>query len=454
MGGGLHDWQEKWPPWERRASVPGLYDWTGLLQRVEEVAQRFPGRWIIHHDADEIRRAPAALPGATLAEALAWAQVAGFNAVQFHVRTYAPTDDAFEQGAHPELHFKHYLPEHVDHGLPHIKAWIQPGPRVDLHTHAGHQVLFEDRRVCPLPFLLKHYPIRGQAHGERKVLIERFPRYSSVERAKNWHVQYDSYLAKESWQAMGEGRAAPNFLRDPATLIRESDPVTIVTLTRFPEIFERLAASVNRCEPTRRRIVVTSGFAAIDPRWRNYGWEIIEGEEPFRFARNANLGIMAAGTDDVFLVNDDVQLLMPLIDHLAAAPFAITTPQVIGGINNRLASAHTQMSGGGWVQSLEPIPFVSVLLRRKMLQQVGLLDEGFPGYGGEDVEYCDRAQEHGFAMGVVAGVPVKHGYGDKLYSSSFFRVMSAAERNAGIHVGEQRRRQLAEEREARKLTEG
>ena len=86
-------------------------------------------------------------------------------------------------------------------------------------------MLFEGRKVCPEPFILKHYPIRSQAHGERKVLKERFPRYSPTERARQWHVQYDDYVNN------------PKFVLNPRDLREDQRPVTIVTLTRFPDIF-------------------------------------------------------------------------------------------------------------------------------------------------------------------------------------------------------------------------
>jgi len=68
--------------------------------------------------------------------------------------------------------------------------------------------------VFPVRFVLRHYPIRSQAHGERKVFAERRPRYAEQERALGWHVQYDDVV---------EGTS---FVHDPATLKRY-DPVGI-----------------------------------------------------------------------------------------------------------------------------------------------------------------------------------------------------------------------------------
>jgi glycosyltransferase involved in cell wall biosynthesis len=404
---------ETWP-----SEAPGFYDWTGLLKRIEEIAAAHPGRWIIFHDADEIRTAPAQLAGADLALGLYIAQNHGANAVEFHVRTFTPVEEGWSAGRDPQAYFQYLVPQHIDSRIAHVKAWIQPEARVDLRTHGGHQVLFDNRKIYGLPFLLKHYPIRSQAHGEKKVLQERRPRYNPEERAKQWHVQYDCY------------GSSPRFVGDPAELYRDR-PVTILTLTRFPEIFARLADSVDRWEPTRRRIVVTSGGAAIERQ----GWLVIRGIEPFVFGRNANLGIAAAGgDDDILLVNDDVEFTEPIIDELGWAAdqgAGLITPQVIGdGINHPMAYASRPLSVRSAFTS-SYLPFVCVLLRRQTIAQCGALAERFTGYGSEDVEFCGRAQARGFRM-AVSRARVKHGFGEHRYSSSFLRVMTSAQREQSM----------------------
>jgi hypothetical protein len=47
--------------------------------------------------------------------------------------------------------------------------------------------------VFPYKFLTKHYPIRSQTQGERKVLRERHGRWNPEEKARGWHVQYDRF---------------------------------------------------------------------------------------------------------------------------------------------------------------------------------------------------------------------------------------------------------------------
>jgi len=213
--------------------------------------------------------------------------------------------------------------------------------------------------------------------------------------------------------------------------------VSIVTLTRFNDIFSALSCSIAAYEHLEhtRRIVVTSGEVKID---HESGWEVIEGIEPFIYARNANLGIQIAGRDDVLLVNDDVQIQSPIIDTLRQIShdypnIGVLSPQIIGdGINNLQAMARFPLRQTLTLSSSPLLPFVWVYLPRRILDAVGLLDESFTGYGGDDEDWCLRALAKGFKLGITGKVKVKHGFGDRKYSSSFYRVMTAQQRDASL----------------------
>jgi hypothetical protein len=88
-----------------------------------------------------------------------------------------------------------------------IKCWQNPGCRVDLSELFGEGARFPGRRVFPVSFILRHYPIRGETHGRKKVLAERLPRYDAAERQDGWHVQYNAFADGET-----------SFLWDPAVL--------------------------------------------------------------------------------------------------------------------------------------------------------------------------------------------------------------------------------------------
>jgi hypothetical protein len=166
--------------------------WRDILARVAEVSGEVAADWYLFVNADEFREAPFA--GATLRDGLREVDELGFNAVNFELADFRPTpEDAFVPGEDVRLHLRYYEPPGSYDELQ-VKAWKRRPTPVDLVSHGGHDVLFEGKRVFPVPFILRHYPIRSAAHGARKVLAERVARFAAEERADGWHVQYDRYI--------------------------------------------------------------------------------------------------------------------------------------------------------------------------------------------------------------------------------------------------------------------
>jgi hypothetical protein len=165
--------------------------WRDILRRVGEVSGEVPSDWYLFVNADEFREAP--WPGVTLADGLREVDELGYNAVNFELLNFRPTpQDAFVDGADVREHLRHYEPP-GPYDVLQIKAWKAQERPVDLMAHGGHDLLFPGKRIFPVPFLLRHYPIRSAAHGRRKVLAERMERFAAEERAGGWHVQYDHY---------------------------------------------------------------------------------------------------------------------------------------------------------------------------------------------------------------------------------------------------------------------
>jgi GT2 family glycosyltransferase/glycosyltransferase involved in cell wall biosynthesis/2-polyprenyl-3-methyl-5-hydroxy-6-metoxy-1,4-benzoquinol methylase len=180
------------------------YDWAGLLRRVEEVAAGTAADWVIHHDSDELRHSP--WPGVSLKDALYHVERSGFNAVDHTVLEFPPVDESFAAGgdlgaAFPGFEFAREPAHFVQ-----IKAWKTGAGPVSLAPSGGHDAQFRGRRVYPYKFLTRHYPVRSQAHGEKKVFLWRKARFSPEERARGWHSHYDHIEKGHS------------FLRDAARL--------------------------------------------------------------------------------------------------------------------------------------------------------------------------------------------------------------------------------------------
>jgi Glycosyl transferase family 2 len=194
---------EKFPPETPDSTQPLPFDWGAILRRKEELTNELSAAWFIHHDADEIRESP--WPGVSIADAIRWVDRLGYNCIDFRVVNFPPTDNGFRSGLDPRTYFRYWEePVRVDEVQ--IKAWKKGAAAISLAPFGGHEVRFRDRRVFPIRFLLRHYPIRSQQHGERKVFADRRNRLLETERAKGWHVQYDSWKEGDS------------FLREPYRL--------------------------------------------------------------------------------------------------------------------------------------------------------------------------------------------------------------------------------------------
>src|SRR5262245_40316140 len=167
---------------------PGSYSWTEILRRKETLAARLDADWFIHHDADELRDSPSA--ALDLHDAIRHVDRLGYNAISFALLNFPPTNDAFRPGDPLEERFRFYEHAKPFDGIQ-VKSWKKTASPVDLVSTGGHEARFPGRCVCPMPFVTRHYPVRSQAHGQRKVFSERKPRFAEGERARGWHVQYD-----------------------------------------------------------------------------------------------------------------------------------------------------------------------------------------------------------------------------------------------------------------------
>lgn len=168
-------------------STSGGYEWERLLRRKEEIAATLDADWFIHHDADEFRESPWL--HLSLPRAIQQVDEFGYNAIDFVRYDFGATHDRFRPGDDVRMAFSAWAPP-AEYDRLQVRCWKRTAAPVDLATSGGHDVKFPDRRVFPIRFVLRHYPIRGREHGIRKV-AERRSRFLASERARGWHVQYD-----------------------------------------------------------------------------------------------------------------------------------------------------------------------------------------------------------------------------------------------------------------------
>lgn len=179
---------ERFPP-EGPDKYFNLYK---IIKRKEELLPRLNADWFINFDIDEVRESP--WPGITLKEGIFHVDRLGFNAINHTELTFFPVDNLYIPGTNFESYFNFckFIGPHPSNYF-HVKTWKNTGHHISLAHTAGHEAIFEGRRVYPYKFLLKHYPIRSQSHGEKKIFTERKLRYHPAEKNRGWHVHYDLY---------------------------------------------------------------------------------------------------------------------------------------------------------------------------------------------------------------------------------------------------------------------
>jgi Glycosyl transferase family 2 len=190
------------------AGLPAIerdrYAWEQMVARKEQLSRELDGDWFLHTDADELRESPWL--DRNLLQGIEAVDRLGYNAIDFQVFNFRPTHDDFKKGDDLRAAFPYWEPGEV-YDAWQVKCWKKT-PDIDLARWGGHDARFAGRRVFPVRFVLRHYPIRSQAHGTRKVFGERKPRFVDEERQKGWHVQYD---------AIEDGH---QFVRDAKSLVR------------------------------------------------------------------------------------------------------------------------------------------------------------------------------------------------------------------------------------------
>ncbi|MTW21197.1 glycosyltransferase family 2 protein [Allochromatium palmeri] len=176
------------------------FDLREVLRKKEEIAETLGADWYLHADADEIRLPPKGQK--TLKTAIEEVDQKGFNAVNFMEYTFVPTT---ENPIHlPESYMdtmKWYYP--FARNYPHrVNCWkyIQKTPTLfehilELKRHGrwlvpsarlgggGHRIEFENRKIFPQDFIMRHYIAISREHAIQKYV----PRLHKPENTVSLH---------------------------------------------------------------------------------------------------------------------------------------------------------------------------------------------------------------------------------------------------------------------------
>ena len=166
------------------------FQWASLLKHTEDISQSIDADWIIHYDADELRYSP--WQSSTLVEGISWVDNLGYNAVDFSIVEFRFLSNKSNCNGPYESSLTHFeFGKRPGHFLQ-VKAWKNT-QRVNLVDSGGHNADFEGRRLYPLKFLTKHYPLRNAQQAQKKVFIDRLPRSQLEKTERGWHTHYDLF---------------------------------------------------------------------------------------------------------------------------------------------------------------------------------------------------------------------------------------------------------------------
>ena len=162
------------------------------------------------------------------------------------------------------------------------------------------------------------------------------------------------------------------------------------------------------------------------------GATLVRSERNLGFAGGANLGIrraLAAGAELVLLLNSDARVEPGCLERLAGAirrdpALGIVGPAILSegepertlslglSFSSRSGRFRERRSGRGLARPgasrrVDAVSGCAMLVRRELLEQVGLFDEAY-FFGFEDVELCLRAGAAGFRCELVPEAVVRH----------------------------------------------
>lgn len=169
------------------------YEWYNQLERTEQIAKEYSYNWYIHYDADEIRICP--WKGCNLRMMLYRVEQLGYNLVENTVidhKIVSPDEenifckDTYFDFGHKPTHFLQ------------TKTW-RKNEKIDLKKSGGHVVKLEEPKIYPLKILNRHYPLRSVKQAQKKIYIDREPRFSKEKKERGWHAHYDKFINGQSF---------------------------------------------------------------------------------------------------------------------------------------------------------------------------------------------------------------------------------------------------------------
>lgn len=162
--------------------------------------------------------------------------------------------------------------------------------------------------------------------------------------------------------------------------------IIVPTYLRPDRLNECLVSLIANTDLANCQVIVVANGAPEETAHicAKYPVRLIWHDEPLGYAHASNIGIQASDSEFVVLLNDDCKVLGPQWIPMLLEPFSDSRMGITG--SQRLTD---RFSGH------EFLIFFCVMVRRKVFDDIGLLDETGRSYG-EDISFCIEAEHRGW----------------------------------------------------------
>ncbi len=218
----------------------------------------------------------------------------------------------------------------------------------------------------------------------------------------------------------------------PAAAGRGLTSIVIVTRNQLQHT-RRCIGSIRACTATLpyQLIVVDNGSGDFTRQYvRECGGDVIlqENESNRGFPAAANQGIAQSTGDFVLLLNNDTIVTPGWLERMLAAMRSMPDTGLVGPCSNAVHgpqrvkatydttglhdldefAARFARCHAGRTQETDVLVGFCLLIRREVIDRIGMLDEGFGIGTYEDYDYCRRAAAHGYRLFIAADAYVHH----------------------------------------------
>lgn len=227
--------------------------------------------------------------------------------------------------------------------------------------------------------------------------------------------------------------------------------IVILTLNELP-VTRLCLESLSAHTPEPHEIIVVDNGSTDGTvqHLRGRDVKLIANRENRGFAGGCNQGILAAGGDQILLLNNDVVVTPGWLAGLRAALGSSPRTGMAGPVSNYVsgaqldpAAAYSTMeamlehaagrarAAAGRVRPVERLVGFCLLFPREVVERIGLLDERFLRGNFEDDDYCRRARIAGYGLVIAEGVFVHH-FGSRTFAANRIDYAEAMEANRAV----------------------